>query len=590
MMKKNIFVIISCLISLWSWAQPENPIIEVVDGKKYYVHVVQGGNTLYGLSKLYNTSAEEILLQNPFVSSGLQIGQRIQIPVIQPVAPEEQSKTIKAPATHVVQKSQTLYSISKMYGVSMEDIVKLNPGTEVGLALDQVLQLPSHATIEKPIIQDSTQTKTRITFTDSLIRHTVLPHETLYAISKRFMVPVEDLREINELRNDRIRKGHELLIPVKKEKITKIEVRQVIESPLKKKKDSLDRDLVFRPKEAYNVVYLLPFELDGGGNSLRSISTEFYMGARLALDSLQKLGFKAKVHVLDSPSNTTQLKKLLESDTLKKADLIIGPFTGRSVETVASWAQNNQVRMISPLFAATNILRGNGYVYNAVNSDITMMEGMATYLAQNRSGDKILLIKPDGTDEDLYQAFRQKIIALSTEARPLDLVETSISDMSNHFKKGGNTILVVPSTDKGFSTQFMNQLNKVNYKARPNSIAVFCSKDWFNNDDIRGHYKNKYQFHCASPYDFNYSYESTKTLLKTYRISYNSDLSRFGAQGYDVTLCFIRELFMDQKNTKGVMNEMNIKNTAIGSGFENKTTFILKYEEYEIKQIAVIHD
>lgn len=579
MMKKLIYSILFCFVTSWSLAQPENPVIEEVDGKKYYVHIVQGGNTLYGLTKLYQTSAEQIINTNPSVENGLQIGQKLMIPV-------EKTETTtlkpeKAPATHVVQKSETLYGISRKYSVTMEDMVKLNPGIENGISIGQTLQIPPNGTMPAQV-EDQKQTM-QVTFSDSLIMYTVLPHETLYSISKRFMVPVDELQSVNELRNNRIRKGDVLKIPVKKENVKKIEVRQVNNVPEKK----IDEELAFRSKNQYNIVYLLPFNLDGNSDQLQSVSTEFYMGAKLAIDSLEKLGLNAKIHIIDASNDTTIFKTQLDSKEVKKADLLIGPLNGKTVEITANWCKQNGVRMVSPLYASTALLKDNRYVYNAVNSDITLIEGLASYTAKNKTNDQILLIKVDERDNELYQAFRQKFMQLGNGKK---LIETNVADMGNYFKKGGNTILVVPSRDKGFSTKFVNQLNQIASKAGSGTISVYCTKDWLNNDDIKGFYKNKYNFHFASPYDFNYAYDGTKKLLRKYRVNYNADLSRYGAQGFDVTMYFIQEFFLKKTVGQGVMNNLNMQSTANGSGFENKTCFILKQEDYESKQITIINE
>lgn len=577
-MKKFIYSILFLFVSLVSWAQPEKPVIEEVNGKKYYVHIVQGGNTLYGLTKLYQTSAEQIIAENPSAANGLQIGQKIMIPVDQvPTTPPVQ----KAPATHTVQKSETLYGISRKYSVTMEDMVKLNPGTENGISIGQVLQIPGNGTL--PQEEDLQKQKMQVTFSDSLVMYTVLPHETLYSISKRFMVPVEELQSLNSLRNNRIRKGDVLKIPMKKENIKKIEVRKINSDPVNK----VDEELTFRSKNQYTIVYLLPFNLDGNSDQLRSISTEFYMGAKIAIDSLENMGLNAKIHFIDASTDTLKFKAQLESKEVKKADLLIGPLNGKTVEIAANWCKQNGVRMVSPFYSSPGLLRDNRYLYNAVNSDITLIEGLASYTAKNRRDDQILLIKVDAQDNELYQAFRQKFLS---ESNGKKIIETTQADMANYFRKGGNTILVVPSRDKGFSTKFMNQLNQVASKAGSGNISVFCTKDWLNNDDIKGFYKNKYSFHVASPYDFNYSYDATKRLLRKYRVNYNADLSRYGTQGFDLSMYFIQEFFLKKPQTDGVMNKINMQNISSGSGYENKTCFILKQEEYESKQMGIINE
>lgn len=577
-------LLVLCMLSFTVLAQPENPVYEEIDGRQFYIHIVQGGNTLYGLSKLYQVSAEKIIEHNPTAATGLQIGQKIIIPVGK--KEETAIENITVPDSHHVEKGDNLYNISKRYGVTMEDLVKLNPGVENGIAIGQELKLPSTAKITKTV--ETVPSKTQITFTDSIVYYTVLPHETLYSISKRFMVSMDEIRSLNDMKNDRLKKNEVIKIPVKKEKITQVQVRKIEEV---QKEKTIDESLSFRPKATYKIFYLLPFNLDGGSQNLRELSTEFLMGAQIALDSLEKLGLKAKVEILDVTNDTLKFKQLLESKNVQSADLIIGPFMGSHVDIAARFAKENKIRMVSPLNPSASLLKDNPYVYNSVNSDITLIEGSAEYLAKHNSADQIVLIKVGAKDEDLYQAFRLKFKKSLPNDSKAKLIECNQADMGNFIKKGGNTIFVVPSTDKVLPIKFMNDLEKVSSKAGASGkIIVFATKDWINNDEIRGYYKNKYEIHYASPYDFNYSYDDTKQILKKYRLKYNADLSKYGTQGFDVSYYFIQSLLLQKDIKNGVMNQFTMKKVASGSGFENKTCFIMKQENYELIRLDIINE
>ena len=61
-----------------------------IGGKEYYMHHVKQGETLWGLSKAYNISVEEIEALNPEVKKGLKIGHVLGIPV----RPEAESQTM----------------------------------------------------------------------------------------------------------------------------------------------------------------------------------------------------------------------------------------------------------------------------------------------------------------------------------------------------------------------------------------------------------------------------------------------------------------------------------------------------------------
>lgn len=93
---------------------------------------------------------------------------------------------------HKVEKGQTLYAISKMYSVSVEDIQKANPDIqEFGIRIDQTLRIPVSSVNKKEA------KKSTIELSGDTIYHEVKKKETLYALSKKYEITVEDIEKFN---------------------------------------------------------------------------------------------------------------------------------------------------------------------------------------------------------------------------------------------------------------------------------------------------------------------------------------------------------------------------------------------------------
>ena len=289
---KNVFFLFFFfLLSLQQFAAQQYALITQKDGKKYYNHTVVDGNSIFGLQQMYNCPVEDILEANPGIERGLNDGQLVLIPA--------EEKII----LHTVQKQETLYKISRMYAVPVDTIIAKNPGCENGLKVGQRLKLENAVpliqvdllsvnveenTREVPKPSEEVKSKFIVSFKDSIISHVVLPTETIHTISKRFMIPVETLRSVNNLNSNKLQTGQSIKIPLKKEKIEKVKIREV---PVKNRttKDSL---LVFEKKEMYNVALFLPFNLDSTASFNKSVvnaAFDYYMGASLAIDSLRKM-------------------------------------------------------------------------------------------------------------------------------------------------------------------------------------------------------------------------------------------------------------------------------------------------------------
>ena len=136
MIMKNWIFIAFLLSFKCVFAQPETNQTEVIGGKKYYVHFVQTGNTLWGIHNLYSVSVEDIIKYNPGTEKGLIDGQKLILPV--------QLQTV----LHTVDSKETLFAISKKYGVTIESIIANNPTAETGITVGQILTISG---VEKKI-------------------------------------------------------------------------------------------------------------------------------------------------------------------------------------------------------------------------------------------------------------------------------------------------------------------------------------------------------------------------------------------------------------------------------------------------------
>lgn len=146
MRRKGHFFIGFLLIVTVGYSQTLNmqPIVKpVTKSSEYVTHTVKAGENLYQISKLYNITVNDILLANPgLTESVVKLGQIIRIPKksnkkiltnsepknneLVPKVTLKEELTPKNGKYHTVQVGQTMYAISKMYNIKIEDIQKWN--------------------------------------------------------------------------------------------------------------------------------------------------------------------------------------------------------------------------------------------------------------------------------------------------------------------------------------------------------------------------------------------------------------------------------------------------------------------------------
>jgi LysM repeat protein len=178
---------------------------ETVNGKVFVIHSVGEKETLYGISRRYGTSVESILQYNPTADAGLEIGQILKIPYVP-------KKTVRASGgtTHTVAAKETMFSISKMYGVTVDEIKQWNNLSDNALSIGQQLIIKKGGSPSSSSSAVAATTVAGVASTKKV--HTVAAKETMYSISKQHGVTVQQLQEWNNLTGTELSVGQELLV------------------------------------------------------------------------------------------------------------------------------------------------------------------------------------------------------------------------------------------------------------------------------------------------------------------------------------------------------------------------------------------
>ncbi len=575
---KNTLLLLLLLFSFSIFSQTK----EVINGKEYIVHEVVKGNTLYSISKQYNISLSDILNNNPEAEKGINIGQKLYFPTNAVVTNPPSTNTIldgkafddsfKLKKFHIVEKQETLYSIARKYNITLNELVEANTGLESGIRIGQKLIIPDEGN------KTNHSSSTNVIYYDTVIPHQVSKLETLFSISKRYLVPQKDIIAYNGIKNNTINPGMIIYIPLKREEYKPIGIRDVTKIKIEEKEELPKNDFVFKKKDSYKIIIALPLGLSNKDEKFGDISTEFYMGAEYALDSLQKLGLNADVFVIDCSGDTSAFKKKLANHL--DADIIIGPFVGASMDAAATFCKNNKIKIINPLLGYTKPLKGNEYVANAMTSDLSLMEGMAIYLSKKTDAGKILLVKPSTNDMALYNTFRNKLQTLN-ENTGVKFIECEVGDLPGYFTKGVNTTIVYPSRESNAVTKFMNIVHQNNKKVGSGTISIFGTKEWTSMDRVKNYYKNTYNFHFSMANDLDYSKAETKNVAYGFRQKYNTDFTKIMAQGFDVTYYFMSVLLLNKEPNNLIMNDFNVKRVSNNDGFENISTYIYKQSDFD---------
>jgi len=566
-MKKLTLIFVFAWVSFLGFSQRTTETVEK-GGKKYYLHTVQNGATLFSICKEYEVTVDEVSALNPQLNGVVKLGQKIIIPII-----GESAKSF----SYTIKDGETFFGIMKKYNLKEEDILKLNPGISKNLAVGQEILLPGDYMKYRNEVNQITKVA------DTIIVHQVLDHETLYSISKRFMLTVDELAKLNNVSSNQIKPGMTLKVPIYGKEAKEVAIRSL--QDVNSKIDTV-KPILENAKSSKDISFLLPFNADNHGDPTGAIATEFYMGAQIALDSLVKLGYEGNVFVHDVGNDTSELMPVLRKQEVISSGLLIGPFSGDNLEKTVAFSLDKKINLVSPIVGTTSYLKNNPFVFNATTSDITLAKKLAKYIYKHHQTEQVILVKVGSKDNELYQAFRTSYMKLG----PKKLYEVSEKEINSISKKGKSLVFVVLSRDRVYSTTIANNLMNIANKSTSPQINLFGTRDWLNYDDIPSEVKNKLNFQYCASVNFDINSEEVKKLKKIYRAKYNTQLTKYAAQGFDVTMHFIQTNILNLVPERGVINHFQLKDTLEGSGKENEACFVFKQSNFKIQKLAEVNE
>jgi LysM repeat protein len=154
-------------------------------------HIVKKGETVYSISKQYQINIDNLVKENNLKNNHIYIGQKLKI-------------TFSKKGTYKVKKNDTLHSIAKRYRIGIEELTILNGLKSNTIKIGQTLAVPENANLPNPTKQAEMGISEF---------YTVAAGDTLWSISKRFDVPFSTLKTVNQLVVEEVFVGQKLFIP-----------------------------------------------------------------------------------------------------------------------------------------------------------------------------------------------------------------------------------------------------------------------------------------------------------------------------------------------------------------------------------------
>ena len=331
-----------------------------------HFHTIQKGETLYRLSVENRVSVKEICDANPGLSAdNFKIGQVITIPAPSdedpftstvelitgnnrvPESTRRDIETLSAElpqfkTTHTVERRETIYKLSRMYGISEEDFLDANPEyRDKKLRKGAVVNIP---------------------------------------YSREELAQFESKR--NEARN-RIESIPDQTLFMMNQPTTQDEDDGILTAAL-----------------------ILPFSLDDTTSTEQRKMVEFYQGMLLALDKLKNENISANLKVFDSKNENKSIKSLLESGKLDDVDIIFGPKWPNHITEAAQWSTKHKIPLVLPMNANADDVFNNPYIFQLNTPKSYFNEEVYNHFLKQFRKPNVIFLNAANKDSDFIEGLK----------------------------------------------------------------------------------------------------------------------------------------------------------------------------------------
>lgn len=438
-----------------------------------------------------------------------------------------------AQTTHVIAAGETLYRLSRHYGIKVEAICEANPGLSADnfkAGTEILIPAVTQDIVVTEVSQPAPQLSVRTT-------HTVAKKETLYGIARQYGITVQQLLDVNDMtEGTKLKKGMVLKIPA------------VMVTPLPSVAEPTNEQLMpavkAESKRHIDMGVLLPLKV---GDARSHHMLEFYRGVLMAVDSIKHRGVSVDVHAIEAGTTAADMRFVLSSHPeLKQMDFIIGPQPLEQLATLSQFARENKVRLVVPFASQCgDEIKDNPYLYAVTAQKSQMEEGVCALARDIFTNHNVVVMHVAGEDADSRSLVDRLAKAFSAKGQKPNTLANGASEteMLATFNQFRDNLVLVPANSQKAVTQLYSTLENFSISHPGYKISVLGYPEWQNYTSQ--HLQNYYAYDTYL-YTTSFRHPLSPAMLafeKKYMLWARRPMSattpRFGLMGFDVAWYFL---------------------------------------------------
>lgn len=574
-------------------AVEKSQVIVFINGKKFYVHTVKAGDTLFSIAGEYNTTVDIIRENNPNAADGIKIDQTIKIPVSEKEKAAKRRK--KDFITHKVKAGETLYAIARLYDISVETLREDNPNINPQeLPIGQSLWIrradigQSSEQEAQQELQEYADNLNKVEDDDAYIYHVVQAGETIYSLSRRYGITEEEFATLNDISMG-LKAGAMIRVP-KPQEVEETVAAEQKEEGLKEGENVVFRSLT--AEQPLKIALMLPLSV---GNRPNANYVEFYQGFLLGLEELKSRGRgETSLTLYNTAHDSVRIDSIVSGQLFEGTNLIVGPVYEDELEPVVRYAERNSVPIVSPLASIDSIQ--SPVIYQLAPEPAKKYDKIESLIDGNK---EICLIYAASNDTEFEQEVLARLEGKSYNAYTYTFNKESIFTPRTASTRRLEETIDILNTDKDILfivfanretdvDRILGTFASVKVSNTERSIkmaeyAVLGSSRWsrFNNIDNTTFFNNNVMM--VSTYHAKRDNAAVRAFDSRYIRSYKTLPSLYAYRGYDAAIIFGQGMRADidynmlDKRYSPLQTTYKFSQAAAGQRYINQEWMLIKY-------------
>lgn len=521
-------------------------------------HIVEKGETIYGISKTYGITTEDLITANPQLSTGLKAGDTIIIPI------KDCSQVPKNGTLYTIKKGDNPYRVALNHNISTEALLAANPGiSATNFKTGETIIIPA---AEKKQIKEEQKPST------VFISKSAERGETFESLASKHGVDVEHIKDANP-NIDKVKKGTTISIPISQTKdSTEAETAQI---------STLDTVITEQAKSVVpkNITLIMPLNVDKHEINVKSkLYCDFYGGFLLGLKENASDDISLNVNLIDSA--TDSISDILEKDEVIKSDIIIPACDEKSLDEFFQFGRKNDIDIFNAFSIKDDSYFNNDRACQLNIPSSNMYDAVKSYIADNYTNYQVIFIAKDSIDNSTKQLV-ELIKELDIQQQTLTVDELAKDNFIN-LVRNDKKILFVPTTGSTALLKNIRPHLETILEECPEYDFRLCGyPEWIN---LGSSYKKF--FHKANTFFYSrYAPENREiaTINKDFEQWFSREsvksLPQMDAFGYDIAN-FIVQIIKHQNKEfdfEGTHCCINLKRSSNWGGYFNSAVYIIEF-------------